>query len=151
MCWRGYIFVSDYTTIGARGWLVSQAPTGPTGPNYHMYVGALIKPNWPSIQSTEYSVDRDEKFETYLYNSNSLKKGLDLPISGKRRFNAMIIRQHFSPSAWKMLGFMDYVQNAFYEASHWNRDNSYGSLEDTARSNIFLPFAPPPFFLKKIF
>lgn len=43
---------------------------------------------------------------------------------------------------------MDYVQNAFYEASHWNRDNSYGSLEDTARSNIFLPFAfalAPPF------
>lgn len=40
-----------------------------------------------------------------------------------------------------MLGFMDYVQNAFYEASHWNRDNSYGSLDDTARS-IFLRFAP---------
>lgn len=38
-----------------------------------------------------------------------------------------------------MLGFMDYVQNAFYEASHWNRDNSYGSLEDTARSIYFLP------------
>ena len=32
-----------------------------------------------------------------------------------------------------MLGFMDYVQNAFYEASHWNRDNSYGSLTATAR------------------
>lgn len=41
-----------------------------------------------------------------------------------------------------MLGFMDYVQNAFYEASHWNRDNSYGSLEDTARS-IFISY---PFF-----
>lgn len=36
-----------------------------------------------------------------------------------------------------MLGFMDYVQNAFYEASRWNRDNSYGSLTDTARG------APP--------
>lgn len=53
-----------------------------------------------------------------------------------------------------MLGFMDYVQNAFYEASHWNRDNSYGSLEDTARSNNFLPFAfalAPPFLLYFIF
>lgn len=32
-----------------------------------------------------------------------------------------------------MLGFMDYVQNAFYEKTHWNRDNSYGALIDTAR------------------
>lgn len=48
-----------------------------------------------------------------------------------------------------MLAFMDYVQNAFYQASHWNRDNSYGSLEDTARSKYFLPPFPfrLPFFL----
>lgn len=32
-----------------------------------------------------------------------------------------------------MLGFMDYVQNAFYDATHWNRDNSYGTLTATAR------------------
>jgi len=32
-----------------------------------------------------------------------------------------------------MLGFMDYVQSAFYEASHWNRDNSYGTLNATAQ------------------
>lgn len=44
-----------------------------------------------------------------------------------------------------MLGFMDYVQNTFYEASHWNSDNSYGSLEDTPRSNFLYPL-PPPFF-----
>ncbi len=47
----------------------------------------------------------------------------------------------------KMLGFMDYVQNAFYETSHWNRDNSYGSLTATARGNlpyIFSPSNPPP-------
>ena len=37
-----------------------------------------------------------------------------------------------------MLGFMDYVQNAFYEASHWNRDNSYGSLTATARGTYVL-------------
>ena len=28
---------------------------------------------------------------------------------------------------------MDYVQSAFYEASHWNRDNSYGTLNATAQ------------------
>lgn len=32
-----------------------------------------------------------------------------------------------------MLDFMDHVQNAFYEASHWNVDNSYGNLNATAR------------------
>lgn len=33
-----------------------------------------------------------------------------------------------------MLGFMDYVQDAFYEASSWDRDNSYGTLTATSRS-----------------
>ncbi|MCJ1256151.1 Mitochondrial distribution and morphology protein 10 [Lignoscripta atroalba] len=33
-----------------------------------------------------------------------------------------------------MLGFMDYVQNAFFSASHWNPDNSYGTLTATARA-----------------
>ena len=28
---------------------------------------------------------------------------------------------------------MENVQNAFYEASHWNLDNSYGTLNTTAR------------------
>ena len=38
-----------------------------------------------------------------------------------------------------MLGFMDYVQNAFYKASGWNRDNSYGTLTATSRGyTIFL-------------
>jgi len=32
-----------------------------------------------------------------------------------------------------MLDFMDHVQQAFYEASHWNVDNSYGALNATAR------------------
>jgi hypothetical protein len=32
-----------------------------------------------------------------------------------------------------MLDFMEHVQNAFYEASHWNVDNSYGALNATAR------------------
>ena len=32
-----------------------------------------------------------------------------------------------------MLGFMDYVQQAFSSASFWNRDNSYGALTATAR------------------
>jgi hypothetical protein len=32
-----------------------------------------------------------------------------------------------------MLDFMDSVQNAFYEASHWNVDNSYGALNASAR------------------
>ncbi|KZM24740.1 Mitochondrial distribution and morphology protein 10 [Ascochyta rabiei] len=32
-----------------------------------------------------------------------------------------------------MLDFMENVQNAFYEASHWNLDNSYGALNATAR------------------
>lgn len=32
-----------------------------------------------------------------------------------------------------MLDFMENVQNAFYEASHWNLDNSYGALNTTAR------------------
>lgn len=50
-----------------------------------------------------------------------------------------------------MLGFMDYLQGAFYEASRWNRDNSYGSLTDTARGiitlSLSLPLLPiPPLF-----
>ncbi|KAJ4323323.1 Mitochondrial distribution and morphology protein 10 [Neodidymelliopsis sp. IMI 364377] len=32
-----------------------------------------------------------------------------------------------------MLDFMENVQNAFYEASHWNLDNSYGALNAAAR------------------
>ncbi|KAJ5620300.1 hypothetical protein N7510_004284 [Penicillium lagena] len=33
-----------------------------------------------------------------------------------------------------MLDFMDYIQLAFAEATHWNRDNSYSSLTTTAQS-----------------
>ncbi|KAL8763210.1 MAG: hypothetical protein Q9184_000927 [Pyrenodesmia sp. 2 TL-2023] len=40
-----------------------------------------------------------------------------------------------------MLDFMDYVQNAFYEASHWNRNNSYGTL--TTTSQALLDFSTP--------
>lgn len=36
---------------------------------------------------------------------------------------------------------MDHVQSAFYEASHWNVDNSYGALHATARG--LLGFQPP--------
>src|SRR3954465_4533623 len=32
-----------------------------------------------------------------------------------------------------MLDFMESVQHAFYEASHWNVDNSYGALNASAR------------------
>ncbi|MCJ1418639.1 Mitochondrial distribution and morphology protein 10 [Xylographa parallela] len=38
-----------------------------------------------------------------------------------------------------MLGFMDYVQQAFFTASHWNPDNSYGSLTATARALLDFP------------
>jgi len=37
-----------------------------------------------------------------------------------------------------MLGFMDYIQNAFYNASGWNRDNSYSSITATAQGTVFL-------------
>ncbi|ORY03204.1 hypothetical protein BCR34DRAFT_492574 [Clohesyomyces aquaticus] len=40
-----------------------------------------------------------------------------------------------------MLDFMDHVQNAFYGASHWNVDNSYGNLTATARA--LLDFQTP--------
>ncbi|KAK7509812.1 uncharacterized protein IWZ02DRAFT_67916 [Phyllosticta citriasiana] len=40
-----------------------------------------------------------------------------------------------------MLGFMDYVQNAFHEASHWNHDNSYSYLTATAQG--LLDFQTP--------
>ncbi|OCK76778.1 hypothetical protein K432DRAFT_428483 [Lepidopterella palustris CBS 459.81] len=40
-----------------------------------------------------------------------------------------------------MLGFMDFVQNAFNAASHWNRDNSYGALNATAQA--LLDFETP--------
>ncbi|KAL9000295.1 MAG: hypothetical protein Q9169_001012 [Polycauliona sp. 2 TL-2023] len=40
-----------------------------------------------------------------------------------------------------MLDFMDYVQNAFYEASHWNRNNSYGTLTATSQCKA-LPILP---------
>jgi len=32
-----------------------------------------------------------------------------------------------------MLDFMDYVQHAFFSASNWDRDNSYGALTATSR------------------
>ncbi|KAI9731028.1 MAG: Mitochondrial distribution and morphology protein 10 [Cirrosporium novae-zelandiae] len=38
-----------------------------------------------------------------------------------------------------MLPFMDYIQNAFYTATSWNRQNSYGTLEDTSRSLLDFP------------
>ncbi|KAK5171696.1 Mitochondrial distribution and morphology protein 10 [Oleoguttula sp. CCFEE 6159] len=40
-----------------------------------------------------------------------------------------------------MLGFMDYVQHAFYERSHWDHDNSYGTLTTTAQA--LLDFETP--------
>ena len=45
-----------------------------------------------------------------------------------------------------MLGFMDYVQQAFFTASHWNPDNSYGSLTATARGMLICyPMTPPSY------
>ncbi|MCJ1447292.1 MAG: Mitochondrial distribution and morphology protein 10 [Stictis urceolatum] len=38
-----------------------------------------------------------------------------------------------------MLDFMDYVQQAFFSATHWNRDNSYGALTATARALLDFP------------
>ena len=38
-----------------------------------------------------------------------------------------------------MLGFMDYVQSAFYDATEWNKDNSYGALTATSRSEHASP------------
>lgn len=32
-----------------------------------------------------------------------------------------------------MLEFMDYVQQAFYNTTHWDRENSYSQLTATAR------------------
>ncbi|KAL8908937.1 MAG: hypothetical protein Q9207_000513 [Kuettlingeria erythrocarpa] len=40
-----------------------------------------------------------------------------------------------------MLDFMEYVQNAFYETSRWNRNNFYGTL--TATSQALLDFPTP--------
>ncbi|EON69592.1 mitochondrial distribution and morphology protein 10 [Coniosporium apollinis CBS 100218] len=40
-----------------------------------------------------------------------------------------------------MLGFMDYVQKAFLEASNWNQDNSYSTL--TATAQALLDFETP--------
>ncbi|PBP18540.1 mdm10-like protein [Diplocarpon rosae] len=40
-----------------------------------------------------------------------------------------------------MLEFMDYVQHAFYNASHWNHENSYSHLTATARA--LLDFETP--------
>ena len=39
-----------------------------------------------------------------------------------------------------MLDFMEHVQHAFNEASHWNLDNSYGTLNATARGTSHGPF-----------
>jgi hypothetical protein len=47
--------------------------------------------------------------------------------------------------AGDMLDFMENVQHAFYDASHWNVDNSYGALNATARGTpARLPLAPSP-------
>ncbi|KAF2225669.1 hypothetical protein BDZ85DRAFT_69716 [Elsinoe ampelina] len=40
-----------------------------------------------------------------------------------------------------MLQYMDYVQNAFYGTTRWNRDNFYGTL--TATANALLDFKTP--------
>lgn len=31
---------------------------------------------------------------------------------------------------------MDYVHSAFYEATGWNRDNSYATLNDTSEGTL---------------
>ncbi|KAL8650864.1 MAG: hypothetical protein Q9210_003568 [Variospora velana] len=48
-----------------------------------------------------------------------------------------------------MLDFMDYVQNAFYESSHWNRNNSYISRQ-AIRNLLRYPLLdfPTPFGLR---
>lgn len=38
-----------------------------------------------------------------------------------------------------MLPYMDYIQNAFYEATDWNQDNSYAQLTATARALLDFP------------
>lgn len=42
-----------------------------------------------------------------------------------------------------MLDFMEHVTNAFYQASHWNVDNSYGALNATARGASPAQRPPP--------
>jgi distribution and morphology protein 10 len=37
-----------------------------------------------------------------------------------------------------MREFMDYVHSAFYEATGWNRDNSYAALNSTPDGKAFL-------------
>lgn len=49
-----------------------------------------------------------------------------------------------------MIEFMDYVQNAFYSASLWDRDNSYSTLTATANgtfASVFFSFFFSFFFL----
>src|SRR6266536_3070518 len=43
-----------------------------------------------------------------------------------------------------MLEFMDYVQRAFYNASHWNIENSYALLTATARGKHHIQEPPIP-------
>jgi hypothetical protein len=43
-----------------------------------------------------------------------------------------------------MLDFMDSVQHAFYEASSWNVDNSYGALNASARGTSLLRWRSTP-------
>lgn len=57
--------------------------------------------------------------------------------------NTLSFNANIASSAWcaqdeDMLDFMENVQNAFYEASHWNVDNSYGALNATARGRLSL-------------
>lgn len=45
-----------------------------------------------------------------------------------------------------MREFMDYVQSAFYQATGWNRDNSYAALNSTSDGeNPGQPNCPIPF------
>lgn len=37
-----------------------------------------------------------------------------------------------------MIEFMDYVQNAFYSAQLWDRDNSYSTLTATANGRSLM-------------
>jgi Mitochondrial distribution and morphology protein 10 len=55
------------------------------------------------------------------------------------RCDLLMLEEYGSHVFLNMLEFMDYVQYAFYNVSHWNYENSYSHLTATARGE-HIPF-----------
>jgi hypothetical protein len=97
----------------------------------------LGKSSWRGIFRENSGPSLAPRLESLLSNSWLLRPAPTALATTSRRTNTAVVALCCAPDD-AMLDFMETVQNAFYQASHWNVDNSYGALNATARGT-YLP------------